>query len=143
MSELPPGFQPHFRKSPATDPWEPLYSRRRDDGAVELLFDVRAPHCNGRGFLHGGVLAALCDNAMGLTLANTLGHAAPHIVTISLSVDYVGSAEQGARVVIAPRCLRAASGVSFCDALVTAGERVVARASASFRVRLPESTERA
>ena len=143
MSELPPGFQPHFRSSPATNPWEPLYSRRREDGALELLFDVRTAHCNGRGFLHGGVLAALCDNARGLTVGNTLGHPAPQIVTISLGVDYVGSAEIGARVTIAPRCLRAASGVSFCDALVTAGDRVIARANASFRVRLPESTERA
>ena len=22
------GFEPHFRKSPLTDPWEPLYSQR-------------------------------------------------------------------------------------------------------------------
>jgi uncharacterized protein (TIGR00369 family) len=143
MSDLPPGFQQHFRKSPATEPWEPLYSRRRDDGALDLLFDVRTAHCNGRGFLHGGVLAALCDNAMGLTLANTLAHPAPQIVTISLGVDYIGSAELGARVLISPRCLRAAGGVSFCDALVTQGERVVARASASFRVRLADPTERA
>ena len=26
----PEGFVPHFKRSPATDPWEPLFSRRRD-----------------------------------------------------------------------------------------------------------------
>jgi hypothetical protein len=24
---IPEGFEPHFRKSPFTDPWEPLYPR--------------------------------------------------------------------------------------------------------------------
>jgi len=27
MPDAPDGFVPHFRKSPVTDPWEPLYSR--------------------------------------------------------------------------------------------------------------------
>jgi uncharacterized protein (TIGR00369 family) len=138
MTTLPPGFQPHFRTSPATEPWEPLFSRRRDDG-IDLLVEVRTAHCNGRGFLHGGVLSALCDNAMGLSLGHVLGHKAPQIVTISLTVDFVSSAKPGDLVVIAPRVLRAASGVSFCDALITRAEGdVVARANASFRVRLPE-----
>lgn len=137
MSAIPRGFQPHFRKSPATEPWEPLFSRVQDD-AVQLWFEVRAAHCNGRGLLHGGVLAALCDNAMGLTLGAALKHNAPSIVTISLNVDYLGSAQIGQAIVIAPRSLRATSGIGFCDALVTHDERVIARASASFRVRLPE-----
>ena len=140
MTSLPPGFKPHFRKSPATEPWEPLYSRLRD-GGTDLLFEVRPPHCNGRGMLHGGVLSALCDNAMGLSLGHVLGHKAPQIVTVSLTVDFVSSAKPGDIVTIAPRVLRAASGVSFCDALVTHGEsEIVARASASFRVRLPDAT---
>ena len=58
MENVPPGFQPHFRKSPVTEPWEPLFSRRRDE-ALDLLFEVRSDHCNSRGFLHGGVVAAL------------------------------------------------------------------------------------
>jgi acyl-coenzyme A thioesterase PaaI-like protein len=28
---------------------------------------LRAVHCNSRGFVHGGVIAALADNAMGLS----------------------------------------------------------------------------
>ena len=31
-NEIPAGFEPHFRKSPFTDPWEPLYSRKTDQG---------------------------------------------------------------------------------------------------------------
>lgn len=135
---IPEGFAPHFRKSPATEPWEPLFSRRHDD-ALELFFEVRPPHCNGRGILHGGVLAALCDNAMGLTLGTALKHPSPSIVTVSLSLDYLGSAQVGDRVLISPRCLRAASGIGFVDALVRTDERLIARASASFRVKLPDA----
>jgi hypothetical protein len=27
-TEIPEGFEPHYRQSPLTDPWEPLYSKR-------------------------------------------------------------------------------------------------------------------
>ena len=33
----PDGFEPHYRKSPLTDPWEPLYSKV-DDKSVVLGF---------------------------------------------------------------------------------------------------------
>lgn len=32
---VPPGYELHFRKSPVTDPWEPLFVRR-DDSALSL-----------------------------------------------------------------------------------------------------------
>ena len=44
---VPEGFAPHFRKSPLTDPWEPLYSQKID-GTVRLGTRVRQPHVNGR-----------------------------------------------------------------------------------------------
>ena len=67
----PEGFQPHFRKSPLTDPWEPLYSKVLPDRVVIGLY-VREPHTNSRGMLHGGLIAALADNAMGLSCGQVL-----------------------------------------------------------------------
>ena len=29
-TDIPAGFERHTRKSPLTDPWEPLYSKRTD-----------------------------------------------------------------------------------------------------------------
>lgn len=141
MSKIPTDFQPHFRKSPVTDPWEPLYSRVREK-AVDILFEVRPPLCNGRGFLHGGVLAALCDNAMGLSLGATLNNPAANIVTINLSVDYLGSAKTGDVVTIEPRVIRAGSTIGFCDALVRCGDALVARANANFSVRIVAKVDR-
>lgn len=134
---IPSDFQPHFRKSPVTDPWEPLFSRRRSDG-VDLLIEVRDAHCNARGFLHGGVLAALCDNFMGLSLGLVLNNPKANIVTVNLAVDYLGSAKVGDAVTIEPRVIRAGGSLGFCDALAKCGDKLIARANATFSVRVAE-----
>jgi acyl-coenzyme A thioesterase PaaI-like protein len=138
MLALPEDFKPHFRKSAVTDPWEPLYSRRRA-GGIDLAFEVSLGHCNSRGFLHGGVLATLCDNTMGLSLALLLDNPKIYIVTVNLAVDYPGSAKLGEPVLIVPNVIRAGGHLGFCDAMVTSGTRPVARANATFSIRTVES----
>jgi uncharacterized protein (TIGR00369 family) len=140
MLTPPPDFQPHFRKSPVTDPWEPLYSRRRQDG-IDLCFEVRAAHCNSRGFLHGGVLAALCDNVMGLSLGSVLNNANANIVTLTLTLDYLGSAAAGDCILIEPRVIRAGSSIGVCDALAKCSDRIIARANATFSVRSKQTDD--
>ena len=46
--DIPEGFEPHFRQSPLTDPWEPLYSKRTDK-AVIIGLRLAKPHTNARG----------------------------------------------------------------------------------------------
>jgi hypothetical protein len=53
---VPEGFEPHFRKSPFTDPWEPLYSKRTDK-AVIIGLRLAKPHTNARDNVHGGIRA--------------------------------------------------------------------------------------
>src|ERR1700730_18354438 len=91
ITDIPEGFEPHFRKSPFTDPWEPLYSRRTDK-AVIMGLRLAKPHTNARGLIHGGLIASLADNAMGYSCGQVarLG-AASSLVTIGLAVDFVGS----------------------------------------------------
>ena len=31
---IPEGFERHYRQSPVTDPWEPLYSRKTEDAVI-------------------------------------------------------------------------------------------------------------
>ena len=54
---IPEGFEPHFRKSPMTDPWEPLYSKKTDK-AVIIGLRLAKPHTNARGLIHGGLITA-------------------------------------------------------------------------------------
>jgi uncharacterized protein (TIGR00369 family) len=142
MTEIPAGFVPHTRSSPVTDPWQPLLARRTDT-AFEIGFEVRTAHCNARGLLHGGVLAALTDNAMGLSLGVALEAAgASHgrgsvsgIVTTTLSLDYLDMARPGDWVEIRPRVVKAGGGSGVVDALVVAGDgRLIARGNAVFKV---------
>jgi len=128
----PEGFAPHFRKSPVTEPWEPLFSRTID-GAVQIGLQLRAAHCNSRGLLHGGVIAALADNAMGLSCGLSL-RSVDGLVTVNLTVDYIGSAKAGQWLQIEPRVLKTGKSMGFADALVAADGVVVARASATFRI---------
>jgi uncharacterized protein (TIGR00369 family) len=137
MSAAREGFAPHFRKSPVTEPWEPLYSRTSETG-VEIGIHIAAEHCNSRGFLHGGVIAALADNAMGLSFGEVStakhGRAKGDAVTVNLSVDYLASAKVGQWMQVSPRVLRASKTMGFVDAVVLADGEPIARANATFRV---------
>ena len=70
MFQPPEPFTLHPRKSPLTTPWEPLYADIRADRWV-LGVEIREPHTNSRGAPHGGLIAALADNAMGLSAVAT------------------------------------------------------------------------
>jgi uncharacterized protein (TIGR00369 family) len=130
-ASIPDGFERHFRQSPLTDPWEPLYSKR--DGERFLLgVRVDGPHCNARGLAHGGLISALADNAMGLACVLTSGN--PGAVTVSLSVDFVGSAMVGHWLEVAAEPVKLGRTLAFATASVTADGEVVARASAVFRM---------
>src|SRR5439155_1479427 len=82
-TDIPEGFERHTRRSPLTDPWEPLYSKRTDK-AVIIGLRLAKPHTNGRGLIHGGLIAALADNAMGHSCAHVMGGVSS-LVTIGLA----------------------------------------------------------
>ena len=129
----PPGFTAHDRKSPLTDPWEPLFSRKAGD-AVILGLRAGPAHANSRGFVHGGLISALADNAMGLSCARKLGLAGG-LVTVSLSVDFLAPALQGQWLEFDTVFVRPGSTLCFTQAFVTADGQPCARADAVFRVR--------
>ena len=128
----PPGFEPHDRKSPLTEPWEPLY-RRNSGGAVVLGLRAGAAHTNSRGFVHGGLIGALADNAMGLSCARTIGHAGG-LVTVNLNVDFLGSAFEGQWLEFDTVFVKPGRTLCFAQAFVSADGQPCARANAVFRV---------
>ena len=90
---IPLGFTRNPRKSPLTDPWEPIYWKQTED-AIVIGLRLDTPHTNARGLIHGGLIAALADKAMGHSCGYKLGPAFS-LVTVNLSVDYIGSAKIG------------------------------------------------
>jgi len=126
---VPEGFVRNGRSSPLTAPWEPIFCRELEQ-SVQLGLRVEEPHCNSRGFVHGGLIASLADNAMGLSLSRVAR--VPAAVTTHLSLDYMRSVQRGLWLQIEPRVVRVGKNLGVVDALVTADGAVVARADATF-----------
>lgn len=128
---IPEGFAPHFRKSGLTDPWEPLYSRNTGE-AIWIGLRAGPAHANSRGFVHGALITALADNAMGLSCGLSLTGISG-LVTVGLSLDFLSTARLGQWLEIRPTVLRTGKTLSFCTATIYADETVCARANATFR----------
>lgn len=132
MIPPPEGFEPHYRKSPLTDPWEPLYCRRLDD-SLQLGLRIAEPHTNSRGFAHGGLVSALADNAMGLSCGLGL-EGANGLLTVNLALDFLLVARIGQWLQVEPTVVKRGRSLCFASALITADGQPCARASATFRV---------
>ena len=131
-TEVPDGFERHFRQSPLTDPWEPLYSKRTEK-AVIIGLRLARPHTNSRGLIHGGLIAALSDNAMGYSCAQVMGGASS-LVTIGLALDFVGTAQVGQWLSVETDVIKTGSTICFAQCLIKADGLIIARANATFRV---------
>lgn len=130
------GFKPHFRKSPMTDPWEPLYSRV-DDGAVVIGVTAGDAHCNSRGLVHGGLISALADNAMGLSCVQAHRNAGNEVagaVTVTLHVDFLRPAKQGQWLEFTTTAIKTGRSMDMAQGKVTADGRDCAFVSATFSV---------
>jgi uncharacterized protein (TIGR00369 family) len=133
---IPEGFAPWPRGSgPVTQAWEPIYARD-EENSYALGLNIGAAHHNGRGLLHGGVIATLCDVATGRCCVARLhrqGVAVSGLLTTQLSVDYIDKADSGwlqvdCEIIFAGR----STALTACT--VTVDGRIVAHAKAAFRI---------
>jgi uncharacterized protein (TIGR00369 family) len=132
VTDVPAGFTPHFRKSPLTDPWEPLYCQITDT-AVIIAMRAGDQHCNSRGFVHGGMISALADNALGLSCAQR--HNPPvGVVTISLNLEFLKAAKKGQWLEFVTSFTKIGRSVDFAQGHVNADGERCAIVSASFAV---------
>jgi uncharacterized protein (TIGR00369 family) len=136
--DIPEGYEPHFRRSSFTDSMGPLYSKKTDK-AVVVGVRLAKPHTNGRGRVHGGLIASLADNAMGYSCAQAMGWK-NSLVTVSLAVDYVGAAELGQWLAVESDVIKTGNTLCFAQSLIKADDAVIARANGTFRV-VPKPTE--
>lgn len=132
IADIPSDFVPHDRKSPLTEPWEPIY-RRLDPDSITLGLRAAPAHTNSRGMVHGGLITALADNAMGLSCGKGL-EAASGLVTVNLAVDFIGVARPGQWLAFETTVVKRGRSLCFAQMLVTADGEVCARANATFKV---------
>jgi uncharacterized protein (TIGR00369 family) len=131
-TEIPEGFERQSRRSPLTDPWEPIYSKQTPDALI-LGLRLAKPHTNARGFAHGGLIAALTDKAMGHSCGRKLA-GAHSLVTVSMAIDFISSAQIGQWIMVESEVIKTGSTLCFVQCVVTADGAIIARANGTFRV---------
>ncbi len=103
----------------------PLLSRREGDAWVHGIA-IEARHLNARGAVHGGLIASLADQALGMTVWDAVGR--KPCVTVQLNVHYVSAGREGDLLVVRSEAIRVTRSVAFVRGLIMAGERTVAMA---------------
>jgi uncharacterized protein (TIGR00369 family) len=91
------------------------------------------PHTNARGLIHGGLIAALTDAAMGHSCAHQMGNVSS-LVTVGLAVDFVSTAKVGQWLAVETDVIKTGSTICFAQCLVKADDVIIARANGTFRV---------
>jgi acyl-coenzyme A thioesterase 13 len=132
VNSIPAGFEPLSRTSPFAELIGPVYQK---NDANQLIFAIRAEarHCNVRGHVHGGVLSTLADIAMGYSTAFSTSPPTP-IVTVNLSIDFAGRADQGDWIEIHTDVLKVGRNLAFANCHLQVGTTRIARASAVFNI---------
>lgn len=137
MSETPPpGFELFTRPSPLMDPWRPLYAKTEADRVILGLY-LREAHTNSRATAHGGLVAAIADQAMGMSCGvklRTERIEATGLWTTSLTVDYLDAGKIGQWVAFDTVFSRVGKVICNAEMDITADGATIARGRASFRV---------
>lgn len=145
MQSIPTDFDPLDTSSPFINQVGPLYSRVKKD-RIDLGLLVEEIHCNRSGNLHGAMVCAIADIALGQNVGLALatngafenvkdnGSPGAPIATVSMSTDFAGSAKVGDWVETHVEVQRAGRSMAFANAyLVCNGERI-ARTSGVYKV---------
>jgi uncharacterized protein (TIGR00369 family) len=122
-----------FTRSEFHSDWLALRLDRVEPGEVDVAMDVRRHHLNLMGTLHGGMIATLADTATGLAVRTTIDKDLT-FTTTQLSVTFLAPGREG-RVLARGRVLKSGRRFAYAEAdVVDAGERLLARATATFAV---------
>jgi uncharacterized protein (TIGR00369 family) len=111
----------------------PIFHRFReeDPALVEHALYIQQKHTNGLGVLHGGMLSAFLDGALGGAVFRGAGQIG---VTVHLSVDFLRMTRRGAWLIAEARMTHTTRDTAFAEGHATMGGVVVGRASGVFKL---------
>lgn len=126
---------------PGVGPFADLLGVHRtamEDGRSRFELQVRSEHLNPHGLVHGGVVYALADYAMGGALTSRLG-SGERCVTLEIKINYLGPVSRG-RLTAEARVVERTTRVGVLEAKVFAdGDRLVALATGTFFIQSPRT----
>ena len=113
--------------------WAGLELVEVGDGVAELQMDLRPHHFNPQGIVHGGIITAVADTAIGLALRSRLRPGYTHR-TAQLNVHFLAKGE-GNRLVGRGTAIHLGQRMGYGEGEVQDGEgRMLARATGTFIV---------
>jgi uncharacterized protein (TIGR00369 family) len=103
-------------------------------GPEDLTFGFLAEekHLNRRGVVHGGMLMAFADQALGLAAREV--HGGLPQATIQLDTQFIAPAVAGEFVVVKPEVVRRTRSILFMRGTLAVGERAVASSQGIWKV---------
>ena len=129
---IPPGFVPVPLDAGFISHNGPIYVRNGDDLVFGFLVE---PHmCNIAGVCHGGWIATALDMVMPLTARLRATLEDRFMLTVNLSVDFLGSPRQGDWVEGRGQVLRKANRLVFTQGLLTLNGEPIARGSSVLKI---------
>lgn len=130
---VPEGFRPARIRGEFIAFNGPLYGRRTGDG-VQLGFRVEPRHTNPLGICHGGMLATFADMLVPCAAMYRADRERRFLPTISLQIDYLGSAKLGSWVQGEAQILRTTRNLVFGQGLASADGEPCLRFSGVFKL---------
>lgn len=100
-----------------------------EEGHLKVQFTVQESWLNPAKTFHGGMIATLIDDVMGMTIYS-LGNAY-FFTTINLQLDYLSFALAGDQVVVEARVVRKGVNVIHIEAFLTKRNKLLVKASAN------------
>lgn len=119
----------------------PLWHRAMDGGSEYGFMPCAEIHGNRFGRLHGGMIAAFADYALGHACWQEGGADAAH-VTVHLGLDFVSAGEPGVWTTCLVQTVRRTRSLVFMRGEISAGGNLLATASGIWKpVRQPVESE--
>ena len=98
-----------------------------DPGHVVVEYTIREEMGNSIGFMHGGAIAAMMDNVIGMAAVTTEG--IDTFNTVDLHINYLSPAKVGDTILVEAQIVRQGSRILYAEAQMRGeGARVIAKA---------------
>ena len=127
----PAGYAPVFAEAGFNAYVGPVW--RADDGS-DFRFTVRDVHMNGGGALHGGMMMALADIAMGKTVHAALAADGARAMTVSLNCDFIGAVKLAETIVTRVAITRRTRSIVFVTATLEVEGRTIMTATGLWKI---------
>jgi uncharacterized protein (TIGR00369 family) len=110
----------------------PFLARRDGDGGWRYGFLAEQRHLNKGGVVHGGMLMSFADDALGMTVWQSVGRRP--CTTVQLSTQFVSPVRLGEFVEVRAEVLRATRTVVFVRGVVEVAGRAVVHADGVWKI---------